>query len=316
MKQVEFPKFKDYKNQVVQYLQPKLDGYLAKISKDEKTVNIFTKNDKNITSKVMAITHIKKALDNLPSFSALFGELHCPGIPATSVVTMLNDADQRLHLTIFAAPIINNADLSDMGLQLVMSMIGKYGFETPETTFCRACGWGCNLCGLTEKRKKELLQIAIENKFEGWVLKEGHMKGWYKMKPVKTIDAFVTNTYKSTSDSFPGGLKCIQVGIWNGLKIHNLGTAGNGFKKPFRMQFMLQEQIDVARTTYVAAHPNASDEELKVFDLPRLQMDILLNKVCEIAYDRATVGGKLRFPRFIRWRDDKNERDCTEDQLK
>lgn len=284
MKIIKFPKFKDYKNQVVRYLQPKLDGILTKIYKDKSDgLSIFTKNDKDITTKVMSINHIKEVIDILPWGSTLFGELHCPGVPATSIVTMLNDANQRLRLTVFAAPMLGGVDFTNAGLQSVMNMLGSYGFGTPGTTDIQV---GCN--GLTEKRKEELLRMAIENKFEGWVLKQEHMSGWFKLKPVRTVDAFVIETYESDSDRYKGGLKCIRVGVWkeDGTLL-DLGTAGNGFKLEFRMQLMTQEKRNG-----------------------------LLDKVCEIAYDSVAAKGKLRFPRFIRWRDDKDKIDCTEEQLK
>jgi len=280
---IKFPKFKDYINQKVHWLQPKLDGYLAKIYKNRKGLPpiIFTKNDKDITTKVMAIKHIAKPLNTLPPHSQLFGELHCPGIAATSITTMLNNADQRLNLTVFAAPMIHSRDLSGINLHIVMAMLQKYGFKVPKTIDLG------NII-LSEEYKKELLQKAIDEKFEGWALKQKHMSGWFKLKPVRTVDAFVIETYKSDSDRYKDGLKCIRIGVWKkDGSLLDLGTAGNGFKLEFRMQFMTQEKRDT-----------------------------LLNRVCEIAYDSVAAKGKLRFPRFIRWRDDKNKIDCTEDQLK
>ena len=46
MQEIEFPKFKDYKNQRVNFIQPKLDGHLTKIRKSESGLwQAYTKND-------------------------------------------------------------------------------------------------------------------------------------------------------------------------------------------------------------------------------------------------------------------------------
>ncbi len=313
MKEIERPKFKDYTNQPVNFLQPKLDGHFTMIKKTAGSYICTTKNDIDITDKLLKISHIKQELDSLPDDSCVMAERHSPGVPASSVPTLLNDADERMMLTVFAAPILHGVDFSDTDLGFVMLKVKQLGLSVAAVTKVRTEF-------VDEKGKQALLELAIQNKWEGWVLKESHMSGWYKLKPVKTIDGFVINTYKSTSDSFKGGLKCIRIGVWNeDGSIRDLGTAGNGFKKPYRLQFMSEERIAEARKEFLNTtklKDEKLEEELAIYDLPRLEFDSLLNKVCEIAYDSIPVkGGKLRFPRFIRWRDDKDINDCTIDQL-
>lgn len=311
-----FPKFKDYENgKKVRYLQAKLDGYLGKIYVDSTGIHIFTKNDKDITEKVLRIAKIREALENVPEQSQLFGEFYAIGIPATSVVTLINDADPRLKYTPFAAPIIADKDMSNESVSDMNNLLNSYGFETPLTI-----DLGCQQL-IGTGYQTELLEEATDKKWEGWVLKSGHMDGWYKLKPVKTVDGFVIGTQISTSDSYAGGLKGVAIGVFRkDGSIRNLGTAGNGFKKPYVMQFMTQEQIDAKRKEYIqqcqekGKEPEA--EKLAWYDLPRLEFDSLLNNVYEIGYDSIPIpGGKLRWPRVLRERDDKDMDACTEDQL-
>lgn len=318
MKAANFMKFKDYAGQKVRTLQAKLDGYLAKIIIDE-AIHIFTKNDKDITEKVLRIDKIRNALLNVPKNSQLFGELHCPGIPATSVVTMINDADPKLRLTVFAAPYINDQYMYDESIADMNNLFNDYGLETPLTIDLESSQV------ILEEYKQKLLEEATDNKWEGWVLKEGHMIGWYKLKPVKSVDCFVISTQISTSDSYAGGLKGVGLGVFRkDGTIRKLGNAGNGFQKPFVMQFMSQKQIDATRIKAIekatAKGKELIPDKLAIFDLPRLKFDSLINNVYEIGYDSIPVpGGKLRWPRVMRKgkaRDDKNMEDCTEDQLK
>ena len=313
MKTIKLPKFKDYVNQPVNYLQSKLDGHLAKIHMGDHLYHVYTKNDIDITEKVMRINHIGDLLANLPAQSTLLGELYCPGVHATSVPTMLNDADQRLRLAVFAAPLFQGTDMTDVGLQSIMRILTLRGFEVPDTTDIQL-----GQHGLTEKRKEELLQIAIKNKWEGWVLKESHMAGWYKLKPVKTLDAFVIDTYASNSNRYKSGLKAIRVGIWNkDGTVRDLGTVGNGFKLPYRLRFVTREFMDVLLDiNWLETDEKDFRKHLEAAVKAGLvNRNTLLDKVCEIAYDSIAAGGKLRFPRFLRWRDDKGIINCTEDQL-
>lgn len=288
MNQIKFPKFKNYTNQKVNFIQPKLDGHLTKIYTATPRLIALTKNDKDITEKLLAINHIKKELNGLPRNSIIFAELHCPGVHATSVPTMLNEADEELMLTAFAAPLLGGEDWRDQDLCVTMQHI-KNNFELHIATPTK---WDSSII-INHHDQKELLKEAIERKLEGWVLKEAHMKGWYKLKPVKTLDVFVIGTYQSFSSTHYGGLQSIEIAVWELSpnypvlpKRYNLGNVGSGFKLEYRKQF----NTNVKRTE-------------------------LLNKVCEVAYDSIAANGKLRFPRFIRWRDDKDSRQCTTEQL-
>jgi ATP-dependent DNA ligase len=139
--------------------------------------------------------------------------------------------------------------------------------------------------------RAQLLEDATKFKLEGWVLKESHMEGWYKLKPVKTIDAFVVDVTESDSETYKGYMKAVKLGIydWNSrhTPTHDLGECGIGFNKEFKL--------------------SKSYSDMRVD---------LIGRVCEIAFDSFTKDHKLRFPRFIRWRDDKDMTNCTTEQLK
>ncbi len=287
MNKIPFPKFKDYDGQPVRYIQPKADGHLVKISigsiRNPGSFCALTKNDKDITEKLIAIKHIASELVGLPYGSQIFAELHCPGRFATDVKTMLNESNKDLRLTAFAAPMLSGYDYSDAVLPVVMANLANYGLEVPVTEAFLSTS-------LDKKWQDELLAYALEQKIEGYVLKTEHMSGWYKLKPTKTVDCFVTNTTMSTSASYYGGLKSIDVAInptiRGAVSVISLGTVGGGFKAEFRLEY----DTDAKRQT-------------------------LVGRVCVVEYDCLTSGGKLRFPRFLRWREDKNKEDCDSSQL-
>ena len=292
MNKIPLPKFKTYDGQPVRYIQPKFDGHLVKIC--HTPVRAYTKNDKDITDKLLAIKHIRDELGGLPANSQIFAELHCPGRFSTDVKTMLNESNEDLRLTAFAAPMLGGEDYTDVDLLRVMKTLDFWGVESTDT--------GRILCdkvqlfpsntfaptSLDQKWQDEMLADAVKKKLEGWVLKGGHMTDWYKLKPTKTVDCFVTGTTMSTSASYYGGLKSIDVAVYDISKcaIIQLGTVGGGFEAAFRLEYDTPEK----RAT-------------------------LVGRVCEVEYDSLASAGKLRFPRFLRWRTDKDTELCISDQL-
>lgn len=286
MHYITFPKFKSYTGQKVTWFQPKLDGHLTKIYTITPKTMAYTKNDKCITDKLLKINHIAKELEAIPKDSILFAELHCPGVPATSVPTMLNDANEKLMLTFFAVPFLAGVDCYEMNLPVAMSTLKDLGLSIAEAIsvpkgFVDVVG------------QKAMLELAIQNKWEGWVLKEGHMKNWYKLKPVKTCDAIVIGTYRSFSSTHYGGLQGIHIAVYDNGKMHDLGQVGSGFSLEYRLELDTQEK-----------------------------RDSLLGRVCVVAYDCLAADGKLRFPRMAKdendniiWRTDKDPKQCTMEQF-
>lgn len=123
---------------------------------------------------------------------------------------------------------------------------------------------------------------AKELGWEGYVAKRAHYEDWYKVKPVKTADCIVMGITLSDSTTFYGDLKAVQVGVYNGPNLVEVASLGAGFTAEQR-----------------AEYANMS----------------LLGKVCEVAYDSLAGQGRLKFPRFLRWRDDKLATECTSKQL-
>lgn len=306
MNKISFPKFKTYDGQPVRYIQPKFDGHLVKIYREPYpplamagSICALSKNDKDITDKLLAIDHINEELMGLPNDSQIFAELHCPGRFSTDVKTMLNAAGEDLRLTAFAAPTLGGVDQSSVCLSHAMKKLELLGLESTDTEIIW-CGQAqalpphnaYTMTSISKEDQDAMLADAVAQKLEGWVLKGGHLENWYKLKPTKTVDCFVTGTTMSESASFFGGLKSIDVAVyeqeWVGApyKQRSLGTVGGGFEAAFRLEY----DTDAKRQT-------------------------LVGRVCEVEYDSLASGGKLRFPRFLMWRTDKDAEQCTSDQL-
>jgi hypothetical protein len=209
---VKFPKIKNFHNQPFYFIQPKFDGHLTKIFKGEKgQVQVLTKNNKDISEKIMNIPTVGIQIAALPNKTIVFGELHCPGIKATSVPTLLNNSDERLELPVFAVPLFHGIDCRNDDLIDVMKLISNYGVVGTKTW--RVLGVELDVDPIrvsyiaTDKMEchtdmPSLLNVAVKLKLEGWVLKQNHMSGWFKFKPTKTADVFVLSTCKSFEPTY------------------------------------------------------------------------------------------------------------------
>lgn len=113
-----------------------------------------------------------------------------------------------------------------------------------------------------------LLEQARKHKFEGWVLKNAHYAEWYKLKLARTADLRVVGITTSTSATHYGNMKALIVATSEGRVV---ASVGSGYDESFRQK------------------PGR-----------------VLGRIAEIEYDLLGADGRLRFPRFLRFRDDKN----------
>ena len=123
--------------------------------------------------------------------------------------------------------------------------------------------------------RERMLDDAKMLYIEGWVLKQENYCDWYKLKPTKTIDVVVTG-FQDGRGKYLGGVgaiigHCYIDGEW----------------------------------TNICKCSGMNDETRWAID-----EDKDLGRVFEVMYDCVGAKGKLRFPRFVRWRDDKPREEC------
>ncbi len=117
---------------------------------------------------------------------------------------------------------------------------------------------------------------------EGYVFKNQHYDEWYKLKPQKTVDLVVTGWFEGKG-KYWGEMG----GVIGSLpdtsgKMQQIARVGGGWND--------EERADLTE-------------------------DDVLGKVIEVEYQEVAAQGRLQFPRFLRFRDDKAAKDCTMDQL-
>lgn len=133
-------------------------------------------------------------------------------------------------------------------------------------------------------RNPEQFWIAAAQRFpdsEGLVFKHHHLYHWYKWKPVLTADVIVVDV-KVGEGKFAGlvgGLVCAV----EGQVVANVGTG--------------------------------IDDALRQAMTDEWMAGGLVGRVAEVAYQYVGSGGKLRHPRFVRWRTDKPADQCLLDQF-
>jgi len=108
---------------------------------------------------------------------------------------------------------------------------------------------------------------------EGIVLKQYWYANWWKWKPVQTVDLVVMG--------------------------FTVGTAGKWDRRPNAMVLATGAGTPAGRCG-------------NMNDVARCEIPQHVGEVVEVAFDKITVDNKLRFPRFVRWRPDKEANECKE----
>jgi len=274
------PKVKDWnpdKHTNIKYVQEKKNGYFLTVIVDEEGKFRAIGKKQDYTKEIFLMNRFWHLID-LPAKTCLFGELylHDPSCmnkyKATDTITALKEGWSDLDFSAFAMPYYDGIDLTKENLGYVNHRILDLGISVPWTA------------PYEKKFDKEFLLYAIKKKgYEGFVLKEAHMTGWYKLKPVKTIDVIITGWEKSWSPQFFEELGALRVSVYTeDGSLKEIAKVGSGFT-PGQRKAITKEDI---------------------------------GRVIEVAYQDLQSKGRLQFPRFICFRDDKPKEECTEDQLK
>jgi ATP-dependent DNA ligase len=277
---------KDYNGKApVRWIQDKADGIRILLRKLRHTgrVDAFTRNGlTDFAPLLAAIEPIRQRIEKLPWDTALDCELHLPGDFASNVITHAKAANPNLLLTPFAMPWCGGLDCRSSDMEWVLMQLHDMGWEPVRTHSLVVTDDHTGPIVLSEQSVAELKRDATAEKLEGYIVKLAHYASWWKIKPAKTIDALVTGYKISDSDSFDGGLKAIIVSLWDGQDWREVASVGSGFEAEFRM----------------SCEPGK-----------------LVGRVCEVSFDSLAGQGKLKFPRFERWRDDKSPKECTMEQI-
>jgi len=134
---------------------------------------------------------------------------------------------------------------------------------------------------LPEVHEENMLEYAATLGYEGWVLKERcKYPSWWKMKLEYTTDVIVMNFKMATAGQYLGGVGSIEAGVFVDGILRPVAFV-SGMKRPVR-------------------------DALTENDFGR---------VMEIKHNGVLSQGRLRHPRFLRWRDDKNLAECTLEQF-
>ncbi len=130
---------------------------------------------------------------------------------------------------------------------------------------------------ITAPSVQVLREAAHQRKLEGWVLKEESSSAWWKIKLEETYDLVVTGFNISTEGRNEGELKSLKCSAYiNGSLVEVANVSG------------------------------MNDDVRYGFD-----PDTDLGRVVEVKANLIAARGRLRHPRFIRWRDDKPAKECV-----
>lgn len=261
---------------VTKYAHLKLDGHFVRVHLyDDSQLRVYTSRPTDITTELPS--RILEPLTVLPDGKYL-GELWVPGKPAAYVKTAIKNDDSRLTLTFFAIedPKLEYAELPDVAALFAEWRLQFAPFETLG-----------DVPRTLEESELQFLRARarqIGSDVEGWMLKIGNLHGWAKLKLEETIDLVVIGATEGKG-KHAWGLGSLEGGVYC-PDLRSVASVGG---------LTDEERADVTA---------AWDED----------PDSVVGRVMEVKYQRVDARGRLRHPRFLRWRDDKDATECVASQ--
>lgn len=275
-----------WKNQPVRSAQPKYDGIrLMLFAQSDGSVLGFGRDHRPHLEYLSRFPRLHELLPNTLAslrkipFSSVDGELYVPGQPASAVATALRDKSIPLKYQPFAIPFWNNCSLENALISRVGEAINHYLDVPVESGF--EVSELYTEPGFLDMLKKQ----AKDQGYEGWVLKQSNYKNWFKIKESYTVDAIITGVKEGD-----GKYLCMV-----GALIVSVYTPTGELKVIANASGM----TDFQREQMTDDHDNNK----------------LIGRVVEIEYQYTGARGKLRHPRFKRFRPDKPASECLLNQL-
>lgn len=249
---------REYDNSPAAYAHQKYDGHYTRIVKTNTGgVRCYSSQGNAVKLPARLILNVST---NVPNNYDLLAELYVAGGKSSAVKTAIIANDPRLSLAFFAI----ETWPATFSLEAVCDTFDRW--YLPRAPFKRLeAGWS----------PAELLKEAAILGFEGWVLKDGNLLNWRKLKVKRTVD-LICDSFIMGCGKYAGMIGSMVVKTVEG----HIVCATSGF----------------------------TDEQRKWITGCS---ESLIGMVCEIEFQYVGAGGKLRHPTFLRWRDDKLARDCT-----
>lgn len=268
---------KNWKGSRVQYKQYKYNGHRFTVYKqpDRRLVGFEReiRDDLEMTVKRPKIVEYDwwKKLETIPPMSSVDGELYVPFGNAGDAAHAIAECLPTLEFVPFAVPWWKNYNIAKWPLEEIQIYLNTTGLKLAP------------FFPLAEHdNERQLLDDAVLLGIEGWVLKQSNYAGWWKVKPVKEIDAIVTG-FNDGEGKYLGAVGSLLVSIYVDCGHSNINSLVE-IAKVSGMKDAIRWDID-------------EDKDL--------------GRVCEVEYQELGNGKRLIHPRFVKWRDDKPAKQCT-----
>lgn len=257
------PKVIDWDGTPRRYVHLKYDGHWTEIHApvDGKGVRVLTRHPTDITDKMLWHPVVQAVGLRCPAGTVVLGELYVPGGSSANVKTAINNGTVK-----FMAFALGNMS-STLDLQAVEAQCLSYGIPF--------AGW-------RHYRGETADELLRRSPQEGFVLKDGNLDGWAKVKPVHTIDCVVTGHTEGARITRIAGLR---VSLWLDGKLVEVATC------------------------------SGMDDQDRLWWTRCVQRGDHIGRVVEVAYTGTTAPARgtprLRHPRLVDVREDKDPRECV-----
>lgn len=261
-------------------IQEKVDGHRKfLIRNSDGTIGAYgrkyssvSNNRENYIFKVG--DRIRDYAGSLPPGTIIDGELYIPGEPAAKVATALSDESDILHYKAFGI-LVNEYSEFTGGQTQCFDLLSSFKIPRVKQVFL------CDVVSDPNNVYEYCKSITEKEKWEGVIIKKDSISLCYKYKAETTYDVVVT------------GFKMAKKGKTDNMK----GLIGS---------LICAASVDGNPLEVVCAVSGMTMKERREFS-----KNIPIGEVIEVKTQGITHKGKLRHPRFVRLRPDKDASMCN-----
>lgn len=271
-----------WKGEPFRYAHAKRDGIWLELVKDARgVVSCWTRQPRDVTKKLAWHPVYVEFVAKAPSSTVLYCELWVEGAGRDAVKGAMRDQLPALRIECFAVERYDsNSAPASIELQQCESLANACGVMfTPylddvqdgDVPHYEDKDGDIPLDQLEEFQRRLLLDHAFANT-EGWVLKDGNLLNWRKLKAVETYDLMIAG-FTDGRGKYEGMVGALVLESKNGVRVKCSGM---------------------------------TDEERRSMTDSFWQYQ---GKIVEVACQGRGSAGGLAHPRFVRVREDKTEAD-------